>query len=154
MLMSWTALSRGKRRGVLVGALLLVAGFGADGSWTQARADANTGQGVFTAAQSKRGEAVYMKNCAQCHQPDLGGRAPVPELAGDTFLSHWTNHSVGDLFTRMSTTMPQGRPGSLPKDQYADVIAFLLDSNGFPSGAAELKPDPDALKKIQIAGQH
>ena len=80
--------------------------------------------------------------------------APVPELAGDTFLSHWTNHSVGDLFTRMSTTMPQGRPGSLSKDQYTDVIAFLLDSNGFPSGTAELAPDPEALKKIQIAGQH
>ncbi len=117
-------------------------------------ADTNTGQGVFSSAQSKRGEAVYMANCAQCHQPDLGGRAPVPELAGDTFMSHWLNHSVGDLYTRISTTMPQGRPGSLTKDQYTDVIAFLLDSNGFPSGSSELKPDPAALKSIQIAGQH
>ena len=121
---------------------------------SSALAQANTGQGVFTAAQSKRGEAVYMQSCAQCHQADLSGHEPAPELAGDTFLSHWAGHSVGDLFTRVSATMPQGRPGTLTKDQYADLIAFLLDANGFPSGNAELKPDADALKAIQIAGQH
>lgn len=113
-----------------------------------ARAD-----GFFTKDQSKRGEDVYMKNCAQCHMPDLGGRAPVPELAGDTFMSHWANHPIADLFKRITTTMPQGRPGSLSKEAYADVIAFLLDSNGLPSGGAELKPDADALQKQQITAQ-
>jgi mono/diheme cytochrome c family protein len=32
---------------------------------------ASAGDGVFTADQSKRGEAVYNANCAMCHQPDL-----------------------------------------------------------------------------------
>ena len=45
------------------------------------------GDGIFTADQSKRGEAVYNANCAMCHQPDLGGKEPVPELAGAT--SSW-----------------------------------------------------------------
>jgi mono/diheme cytochrome c family protein len=112
------------------------------------------GDGVFTAEQSKRGEAIYNANCAMCHQPDLGGKEPVPELAGDKFLAHWLNHDVASLFTRVSTTMPQGKPGSLTHDQYIDVIAFLLDANGFKSGTTELKADSDSLKTIMIAGAH
>ena len=112
------------------------------------------GDGVFTTDQSKRGEAVYNANCAMCHQPDLGGKEPVPELAGDKWLSHWLNHSVAELFTRVSTTMPQGKPGSLTHDQYIDVIAFIIDANGFKSGTTELKADSDALKTIMISGNH
>lgn len=150
-----TGRARGTKGGwAVAGLAVLIASFAVDGDWAAARADATTAQGVFSKDQSKRGEDTYMKNCAQCHQPDLGGRAPVPELAGDTFMSHWTNHSVADLFKRITTTMPQGRPGSLSKDAYADVIAFLLDSNGFPSGNAELKPDPDALQKVKITAQN
>ncbi len=111
------------------------------------------GDGIFTTDQSKRGEAVYNASCAMCHQPDLGGKEPVPELAGDKFLAHWLNHSVGELDTRVSTTMPQGKPGSLTPDQYVDVIAFILDANGFKSGATELKPG-DALKTDMISGPH
>jgi mono/diheme cytochrome c family protein len=113
----------------------------------------SAGDGIFTTDQSKRGEAVYNANCAMCHQPDLGGKEPVPELAGDKFLSHWLNHSVGELDTRVSTTMPQGKPGSLTPDQYLDVIAFILDANGFKSGATELKPG-DGLKTDMISGSH
>jgi len=112
------------------------------------------GDGIFTTEQSKRGEAVYNENCAMCHQPDLGGKEPVPELAGDKWLAHWLNHNVGELFTRVSTTMPQGKPGSLTHQQYIDVIAFIIDANGFKSGATELKPDDDALKTIMISGNH
>jgi len=117
-------------------------------------AGASAGDGVFTADQSKRGEAIYDANCAMCHQPDLGGKEPVPELAGDKFLAHWLNHKVSELFTRVSTTMPQGKPGSLTHAQYIDVISFLLDANGFKSGNTELVADSDALKTIMISGAH
>ncbi len=112
------------------------------------------GDGVFTSDQSKRGEAIYNANCAMCHQPDLGGKEPVPELAGDKFMAHWLNKPVSELYTRVSTTMPQGKPGSLTHAQYIDVIAFVLDANGFPSGKTEIAPDSDALKTITIAGNH
>lgn len=113
-----------------------------------------TGDGVFTTEQSKRGEVVYNENCAMCHQPDLGGKEPVPELAGDKFLAHWLNHPMAELYTRVSTTMPQGKPGSLTHDQYIDVLAFIIDANGFKSGTTEMKADSEALKTITIAGNH
>ena len=133
--------------------MLLAGGSIVVGARNLAKADAapaTVWNGVFGKDQSKRGEAAYMANCATCHQEDLGGKEPAPELAGPTFMSHWDNHSVLDLFTRVSTTMPQGKPGSLSPDAYTDVIAFLLDANGFPSGAADLKRDNDALKKVTI----
>ena len=50
--------------------------------------------------------------------------------------------------------MPQGKPGSLTHDQYIDVIAFILDANGFKSGDTDLKADGTALKTIMISGPH
>jgi mono/diheme cytochrome c family protein len=137
-------------------ATILAGGFAANAALAADATPAGktAGDGIFTTEQSKRGEAIYNANCAMCHQPDLGGKEPVPELAGDKFLSHWLNHSVGELFTRVSTTMPQGKPGSLTHDQYIDVIAFIIDANGFKSGTTELKADPDTLKTIMISGPH
>jgi mono/diheme cytochrome c family protein len=137
-------------------AIVLAGGFAVNGALAADATPAGktAGDGIFTTDQSKRGEAIYNANCAMCHQPDLGGKEPVPELAGDKFLSHWLNHNAAELFTRVSTTMPQGKPGSLTHDQYIDVIAFIIDANGFKSGATELKADSDALKTITIAGQH
>jgi len=140
----------------ILGATILAGGFAANPALAADATPAgkSAGDGIFTTDQSKRGEAIYNANCAMCHQPDLGGKEPVPELAGDKFMSHWLNHPVAELFTRVSTTMPQGKPGSLTHDQYIDVIAFLIDANGFKSGATELKADSDALKTIMISGNH
>jgi polar amino acid transport system substrate-binding protein len=48
----------------------------------------------------------------------------------------------------MSTTMPEDNPGSLKPQQYADVVAYFLELNGYPEGKAEL--DPAAIKTIKF----
>ena len=58
--------------------------------------------------------------------------------------------SVGDLYDRIRTSMPQNAPGSLKAEQNADVLAFILQKNGFPAGAQDLAAQGDALKKINI----
>jgi hypothetical protein len=45
--------------------------------------------------------------------------------------------------------MPLTAPGTLSPQQAADVVAFLLSSNHFASGA-ELKPDVPALKAVPL----
>jgi hypothetical protein len=50
----------------------------------------------------------------------------------------------------MSTTMPQDNPGSLAPQEYADILAFFFQLNGFPSGSRELPGDQDALGAIMI----
>jgi hypothetical protein len=47
--------------------------------------------------------------------------------------------------------MPRNEPGSLDSATYVDIISYILQQNGFPSGASELKAE--ALKDIQVIGK-
>ena len=106
--------------------------------------------GVFAETQSKRGAAVYANACSNCHAPTLGGKDVIPPLAGPDFLGHWNGSTAGDLFERIRTSMPQDRPGTLSAQQYADVLAFILDKNRFPAGSEELEGDHAVLGMIRI----
>jgi hypothetical protein len=59
---------------------------------------------------------------------------------------------VGRFVERVVKTMPENDPGSLEMAQYIDVAAYVLSLNGFPTGAAELSADPEALDRIVIEG--
>jgi hypothetical protein len=81
----------------------------------------------------------------------LEGRNSVP-LSGATFQARWAdeNHSVDDLFYIVRTLMPYGKPASLSKQEYIDIIAYILMINGYPAGAQALPLDPAVLKRIII----
>ncbi|HEX4637007.1 MAG TPA: cytochrome c [Rhizomicrobium sp.] len=104
--------------------------------------------GVYTEAQAARGNAGFADHCARCHGADLGGTGEAPALSGPQFLSDFDGLSLGDLFDRIRTTMPQDDPGGLTRDQYADMLAFLLKANALPSGAKELDRRSEYLKAI------
>jgi hypothetical protein len=65
-------------------------------------------------------------------------------------LSHWENGSVTSLFAKIRDTMPPNSPNDTTEDAKIDVVAYLLQSNGFPAGLSELKPDVEALDAIEI----
>jgi hypothetical protein len=46
--------------------------------------------------------------------------------------------------------MPQDNPGSLPREQYAAILAFLLKANGFPAGAKPLDQRSEYLTGIRF----
>ena len=105
---------------------------------------------VYSEEQAKRGALVYSGQCANCHAPDLtGGDASTP-LTGDAFTENWNDQSVGDLFERIRISMPQDAPGTLSRQQNADVVAYILSVGKFPSGESELPTELDALKAIKI----
>ena len=107
-------------------------------------------QGVYTKEQAARGKARYFASCAVCHGGLLQGDSDSPELAGNSFMKRWDDQSVGTLFAFAASQMPIGRPGSLGVQGYADVIAHILATNGFPDGQRELPPGGQALDRIII----
>jgi sugar lactone lactonase YvrE len=109
--------------------------------------------GVYTAAQAERGAEAYRQNCAVCHGGQLGGTGEAPALASAEFLSNWNGLRVGDMFERVRTTMPFTAPGSLSRDVYADIVAFMFKANGLPAGAKELDRRTEVLNGIAIAAQ-
>jgi mono/diheme cytochrome c family protein len=106
--------------------------------------------GVFTTAQADRGGAVYAQSCANCHGGGLEGADMSPALAGAAFMASWNDLTLGDLFERIRISMPADRPGTLSRQQMADVIAFLLRANQFPAGATELPLETPALRAMKF----
>ena len=106
--------------------------------------------GVYTQDQAKRGEDLYVQKCARCHGTDLHSGDAAPPLVGTDFLSNWNQKNMGDLFERVRTTMPSDKPGSLNRQQVADILSYVLNENKFPAGKDELGTQADALKQIQI----
>jgi mono/diheme cytochrome c family protein len=129
---------------VAIAALLGLAGMGISQSGR------SVWDGVFSEDQAKRGQARYKELCASCHGETLEGGESAPPLAGGEFLSNWNTLSVGDLFDRTRSTMPQSKPGSLSREANAEIMAYLLSANQFPAGKEALPQASEVLKEIRI----
>src|SRR5579883_1482758 len=110
----------------------------------------NVWDGVYTADQAAAGKALFDSKCAMCHGADLTGAEMAPPLVGPVFLGNWASLSVGDLFTRIHTTMQQNDPGSLSNAEAAAALAYILSANKFPAGTTPLPSDETALGQIAI----
>lgn len=106
--------------------------------------------GVYTEEQANRGEMLYARRCARCHAADLTGGEIAPALNNAEFKSNWSGLSVDDLLERIKVSMPQDDPGSLSRQQTADIVAFVLLKNGFPAGKTELAREAEVLKGIRF----
>jgi quinoprotein glucose dehydrogenase len=104
--------------------------------------------GVYSEGQAARGKVLSDAQCAFCHQPDLRGQGFAPALVEDAFASRWQDGNLGDLFTIVKGTMPQDKPASLTDDEYAAIVAYLLQVNRYPAGQQELRADAATLKEI------
>ena len=112
-----------------------------------------TQDGVYTAAQAKRGDTIYGTACSGCHAADLSGSGQASPLTGKEFNAAWNGVPLSDLFERIRATMPADAPGTLTPAEVADVIAFILGKADLPAGQTELAADPAALKAITFIAQ-
>jgi mono/diheme cytochrome c family protein len=116
----------------------------------QSGAPRTTSDGIFTAEQVQRGRMVYRDSCVMCHGGELMGIEMAPPLAGPMFLGDWSGAAVGELFDRIAVSMPSDKPGTLTRQQVADVVALILSVNKSPAGQTELPREPEALRSIKI----
>jgi mono/diheme cytochrome c family protein len=105
-------------------------------------ADSTPPAPIYSDGQAKKGEKTYAKHCSACHE--------LFYFTGSRFEETWAGHPAFDLFDRIQSSMPQDRPGSLSKQQYAEVVAYILKLNGYPPGREALPSEPEALKVVMI----
>ena len=91
--------------------------------------------GVYTDVQAARGQVTFGRSCARCHAAPAGAAV---RFSGDRFWAKWGEDSLDSLYSYLRRSMPNDAPGTLTDAAYADVVAFLLQSNGLPAGASEL----------------
>ncbi len=97
---------------------------------------------VFTTEQAERGDQMFMRICLDCHLPE--------EFSDAGYLFSWEGQLVADLLDYMQTNMPEDNPGTLKNTEYLDVIAYILELNGIPSGNRTLNVDLANSARIEL----
>jgi cytochrome c5 len=105
-------------------------------------ADQSVLRGVYTRPQSTKGKETFLNICANCHSSG--------QFKGDNFQRAWAGRTIYDLFSQLQNTMPQDNPGGLSPQEYAAVIAYFLELNGYPTGDVDLPTAAETLKKIRF----
>lgn len=109
--------------------------------------------GIYTDEQAHRGEVAFRQHCASCHGLKLNGTDAAPALVGSDFAADWDLTAVGDIVDEMQISMPANRPGQLSESTTADILAYILKSNHFPSGPKELPAGADPLRGVVFAAR-
>lgn len=96
---------------------------------------------VYAKEQAARGAAQFAKTCAACHDPAKldPAKEKGPELIGAKFVEEWQNRPLNELLEVILLTMPNDGSAVLSEEETADVVAHILQANGYPDGPAALK---------------
>jgi mono/diheme cytochrome c family protein len=123
-------------------AALLIAAAAGPSATSFAAARSASPPALYTKAQAAAGGRAYTASCAQCHGEQLeGGVGPALRGPNLVRLATKTKLTVGDFFSFMALQMPLNAPGSLPKNTYASIMAYILARNGYPAGSKALSYD-------------
>jgi len=98
--------------------------------------------GAYSVPQARNGEAVFKRVCAQCHA--------AVQFSDVNFQRAWSGRTARDIFELIRTQMPQDQPGSLSRIEYAAVVAYLFELNGYPPGDSALATDTAGLSRVRI----
>jgi cytochrome c len=92
---------------------------------------------LFTSIEASQGRIVFEQHCAACHGEDLRGKIG-PALIGPSLGSAANHTTVSIMFNVIAFEMPAGEPASLTQQNYVDVMAYILQRNGYPADAHPL----------------
>jgi alcohol dehydrogenase (cytochrome c) len=114
---------------------------------------ASIGSAPYSAQQVAAGAQLYGTKCASCHGAQLQGIS-APALTGPGLAS--SKLDLSQLRSVVTTQMPLTAPGSLPPEQYASIIAYLLSydcvSKSSAGGAFPTVDRPE-FKKVVFGGR-
>lgn len=103
---------------------------------------------VFTAAQAAAGERTYNTQCAMCHGAELRG-PNAPALIGAEVMQNFD--TVDGLYSYTAAAMPPQAPGRLAKQDYVNILAYILKANGARAGDTPLTADTELMKRMMLA---
>ncbi|MDR0780760.1 MAG: cytochrome c, partial [Pseudomonadales bacterium] len=131
------------RHSLLTAAILL-------GLSALSQAQDSTRDGVFTSQQAAAGATLYTRSCIECHGATLRGGEAGPALIGAGFWNKWAGQSTAVLYQITASTMPVNNPGGFTPQQYASLVAFMLQQNGLPAGDKPLSSVTAELASIKL----
>ncbi|NQV68665.1 MAG: PQQ-binding-like beta-propeller repeat protein [Pseudohongiella sp.] len=99
--------------------------------------------GVTFASQAEAGASTFATNCAACHGANLEGTTLGPILSGQAFVQRWGERTPAILLGNIQANMPPGGNDSISTDDYINLVAHILSSNGVDTVVNELTASTD-----------
>ena len=120
-------------------ALAFSAGAPVHGSAIQA----TTNDGIYTRTQADGAKKQFDKICAECHAFTVAAKKKPKDLTlGDEpFFESWTGRPVVDLVNVIVLTMPNDGSAVVSEAEAVDLVAYMLQQNGFPAGPKPLSKE-------------
>ena len=102
-----------------------------------------TNDGVYTKAQADGAKEQYNKICADCHAFTVAAKKKPKDkpLGEDPFFESWTGRTLSELVTLIHLQMPDDGSADVSEEEAIDLVAYILQQNGFTPGAAPLSKD-------------
>lgn len=95
---------------------------------------------LYSKAQADGAKATFVKVCADCHAFSEADKKRPNDLAlgGDEFLKRWDGRTLDELITLIVMTMPNDGSAVVSEPEAVNLVAYILQQNGFPAGPAPL----------------
>ncbi len=97
---------------------------------------------LYTDEQAASGAALFAKVCVECHE--------LSDYTGEKFRAKWSGQTMYDLYEQIRTKMPDDKPGTLSREEYADALAYILKQNKIPAGSTKIAPDSAAMSAVKL----
>jgi mono/diheme cytochrome c family protein len=119
---------------------------GAAGVWlaviaaSAAQTTTTTNSGVYTKAQADAAKPQFDKICADCHPFTVAAKKKPKDvpLGDDPFYENWTGRPLAEMITTIALTMPNDGSAVVSEEEAANLVAYILQQNGFAAGQAPL----------------
>jgi mono/diheme cytochrome c family protein len=100
----------------------------------------STNDGIYSKAQADAAKPQFALLCSQCHAFTLATRKKEKDLllGDEPFLAKWEGRSLDELLTVIVTTMPNDGSAVINDDEALNLLAYVLQQNGFRAGASPL----------------
>jgi glucose dehydrogenase/mono/diheme cytochrome c family protein len=109
------------------------------------------GTGWYNSSQIAKGRFEYSQKCAVCHGAQLQGTG-APPLKGKPFELQWNGRKLAELYEYVHNNMPLGLGASVPAQEYADIVAYILAQSGLPAGNEMFTPKTPMDRVLELPG--
>jgi len=99
-----------------------------------------TNDGIYSKEQADAAKPKFEKLCAECHAFTVAAKKQEKDLplGDEPFLKKWEGRSLDELLTLIVTTMPNDGSAVINDEEGLNLLAYVLQQNGFAPGKAPL----------------
>jgi cytochrome c5 len=107
----------------------------------------STNDGIYTKEQADGARPLFVKVCQSCHPFTVAAKKNPKDfpLGEAPFFDEWEGRPVKELINIIVLTMPNDGSAVLNDQEATDLVAYILQQNGFAAGKTPLTKATEAV---------